>query len=158
MDSHAELTLDDKRALALEPDEHDLASRLAVAVGRLNRRIRPTRDGLSHGLVGVLSTVVKSGSIRPGDLARAEGVAAPTMTRVIADLEGRGYVGRTADPSDGRSFFVSPTEAGIDAILRARFERAEHVAALLRGVAPEDRARLATSLDALEALAAVGLS
>jgi DNA-binding MarR family transcriptional regulator len=84
---------------------------------------------------------VRLGEIRPGDLARVEAVAAPTMTRLVADLEGRGLVSRRPDPSDGRSFFVVPTQAGVDLLARARFERAERMSALLDTL-PEDQREL----------------
>lgn len=133
------------------PPRDDVATRLAVAIGRINRRIRPVRDGISHGLVSALGSVVRVGEIRPGDLARLESVAAPTMTRLVADLEARGLVTRRPDPSDGRSFFVVPTDAGIDVMRRARFERAERLAALLKALPPEQRAVVTGALEALEA-------
>jgi DNA-binding MarR family transcriptional regulator len=140
------------------PEENDFATRLAVAIGRINRRIRPTRDGLSHGLVSALGSVVRVGEIRPGDLARMEAVAAPTMTRLVADLEARGLITRRPDPSDGRSFFVVATEAGVDAIRRARFERAERVAALLGALPPEQLAAVQAAIDGLEAASQSAIS
>lgn len=131
----------------------EVASRLAVAVGRINRRIRPAADGLSHGLLSALSTIVRKGPLRPGDLARIEVVSAPSITRALADLEGRGLISRSADPADGRSFFVESTEAGSDAVLRARSERAERVAALMASRTDEEFALIASALDALEATA-----
>jgi DNA-binding MarR family transcriptional regulator len=140
------------------PEEGDFATRLAVAVGRINRRIRPTRDGISHGLISALGSVVRVGEIRPGDLARLESVAAPTMTRIVADLETRGLVTRRPDPTDGRSFFVVPTPDGIDAIRRARFERAERVAALLEGLPPEQLTAVKAAIGGLEAAAQKGIA
>jgi DNA-binding MarR family transcriptional regulator len=132
------------------PEESDYASRLAVAIGRINRRIRPTRDGISHGLVSALGSVVRLGEIRPGDLARVEAVAAPTMTRLVADLEARGLVSRRPDPSDGRSFFVVPTQAGVDLLARARFERAERMSALLDTLPEDQREIVRQATTALE--------
>lgn len=132
---------------------NEIATRLAVAVGRINRRIRPAADGLSHGLVSALSTLLRKGPLRPGDLARMEVVAAPTMTRAIADLESRGLVSRTQDPDDGRSFLIEVTPAGGEAVLRAREERAKRISALLAGLSEDEIDRLAAALDALEATA-----
>lgn len=132
----------------------EIAGRLAVAVGRINRRIRPAGDGLSHGLLSALSTIVRTGPLRPGDLARTEVVAAPSMTRAIADLESRSLVTRSPDPADGRSFFLTATDAGVEAVLRARSERAERVAALLAERTDDELASLAAALDALDATAA----
>ncbi|WP_022882110.1 MarR family winged helix-turn-helix transcriptional regulator [Gryllotalpicola ginsengisoli] len=140
------------------PEDSDFATRLAVAIGRINRRIRPTRDGLSHGLVSALGSVVRLGQVRPGDLARLEAVAAPTMTRIVADLEAKGLITRRPDPTDGRSFFVVATPAGIDAIHRARFERAERLNALFEGVSAEQRRAVEAALEGLEAAAAQGLT
>jgi len=136
----------------------EVAARLAVAVGRINRRIRPAADGLSHGLLSALSTIVRTGPLRPGDVARIEVVAAPSITRAIADLEGRGLITRSPDPADGRSFFVEATAAGADAVLRARSERAERVAALLVGLTGEELELIAAALDPLEATVGQGSS
>ncbi|MFB2557377.1 MarR family winged helix-turn-helix transcriptional regulator [Herbiconiux liangxiaofengii] len=133
-------------------DRAEIAARLALAVGRLNRRIRPAGD-LTPGQVSALSIVVRNGPIRPGDLARAERVAAPTITRLLAELESRGLTSRSADPDDGRSFFVSATEAGAEAILRARRLRAERVLALFDELDEAQIEHLGAALDALELVA-----
>jgi DNA-binding MarR family transcriptional regulator len=128
----------------------EAAARLAHAVGRLNRRIRYTGD-LTPGQISALSTIVAAGSIRPGDLARVERVAAPTVTRLLTDLESRELVRRTADPDDGRSFFLSSTEAGVAAIEKARAERAHRVLEVFDELDDDQIARLVDALDALEA-------
>jgi DNA-binding MarR family transcriptional regulator len=135
------------------PDRAETAARLALSVGRLNRRIRATSDTLTPGQVSALSTIVRHGPIRPGDLARAERVAAPTITRLLADLETRQLVSRTSDPDDGRSFFVESTDAGAQAILRARSERAARVLELFHELTDEQIDSLAGALDALDAAA-----
>lgn len=129
----------------------DPAVRLAVAIGRINRRIRPRGDGLSHGLMSALSTIVRQGPIRPTELARLEAVAAPTATRAVGDLEARGLVVRTPDPDDGRSSLLSATPDGVTAVLHARIERAERVSALLEKLDAEQREAIWAALDALEA-------
>jgi DNA-binding MarR family transcriptional regulator len=134
-------------------DVDDAPARLALAVGRLNRLLRPTRPTLSHGLLSALSTVVGQGPLRPGELARIEGVAAPTATRAVVELESRGLVTRASDPDDGRSFLVDGTPAGREAILEARRERAANARALLSHLGEDDRARVIGALSALEAAA-----
>jgi DNA-binding MarR family transcriptional regulator len=135
----------------------EVAARLAIAVGRISRRIRPSGYGLSLGLLSALSDVVRNGPVRPGDLARTEAVAAPTMTRVIAELERRGLITRSPDPADGRSFFVMATGAGAVAVLEARAERAEHVAALIADLSDDQVACLAAALPVLETTAMTGI-
>ena len=131
----------------------DVAARLAVAVGRINRRIRPAGHGLSLGLLSALSSVVRSGPVRPGDLARTEAVAAPTLTRLIAELERRGFLTRRPDPADGRAYLVEATGPGAEAVLQALAERADHVAALLTNLSDDQLAYIAAALPALEATA-----
>ena len=136
-------------------ENDDLAGRLALAVGRFNRRIRSSTGGLSHGQLSALSTIVRRGPIRPTELAGIELVAAPTITRVVADLESRGLVSRAADPDDGRSFFVSATEQGVELLHLARSDRARAVRAVLAELSQADVAALRDALPALETAAQV---
>ncbi len=135
--------------------DDELSGRLALAIGRFNRRLRSPSGGLSHGQLSALSTVVRKGPIRPGEISTIELVAAPTITRVIADLESRGLVTRTPDPDDGRSFFVAATDAGVEVLLTARSDRARAVSAILRDLDPDDVRALREALPALEAAAQV---
>ncbi|MCU1534538.1 MAG: MarR family transcriptional regulator, partial [Glaciihabitans sp.] len=83
---------------AATPARNDVAARLAVIAGSINRRIRSAGGGLSHGMLSALATVSKIGPIRAADLAHHELVSAPSMTRVVAELEARLLVTRTVDP------------------------------------------------------------
>ncbi|GIT79611.1 MarR family transcriptional regulator [Leifsonia sp. LS1] len=138
-----------------QPDGGDVAGRLALAVGRLNRRIRSATGGLSHGQLSALSTIVRKGPLRPSEVAGIEHVAAPTVTRLVSELEARGLVERTPDPDDGRSFFVSGTDAGIELLLEARSDRARAVSRILDGLDPSQVEALRAALPALEEAAAV---
>ncbi|MGT2424605.1 MarR family winged helix-turn-helix transcriptional regulator [Amnibacterium kyonggiense] len=131
-------------------DRTDLAERLAFVVGSLNRRLRPPADALTHIAVSALATIDRLGAVRPGELARIEGIAAPGTTRLVADLEARGLVARTADPGDGRSHLVQLTSAGVVAVAEARRARAAGVAALLADVPEEDVLPLEQAVTALE--------
>ena len=135
-------------------ERQELARRLSLALGLVNRRIRPTDDGLSVGLVSALSTVMAHDGIRAGDLARIEKVAAPSMTRAIAILEERGLVKRHADPADGRASLIRATKAGIKAIDQARDVRATQLLGLLDA---DDISlpRLRHAVDVLEGLLSV---
>lgn len=135
------------------PDE---AARLAIAVGRINRRIRPAEDALSHGQLSALSTIVRCGPVRPADIARLERMAAPVVTRLVADLERRGLVRREPDAADRRSFFVHGTSHGEQAILRARAERASRIEALMASLDDAQRTSISAALGALERMAEPG--
>jgi DNA-binding MarR family transcriptional regulator len=114
-----------------EPDRDELAARLAIVLGRLNRLIRSTAGDLTQSQLSALSSIVRLGSVRSGDLARIESVTAPSMTRLMAGLETEGFVDRKADPVDGRAALLSATPAGVEAVLRARANRSQRLAALL---------------------------
>ena len=128
----------------------DLAERLGFVAGSLNRRLRPPADALTHIAVSALATIDRLGEVRPGELARIEGIAAPGMTRLLGEMEARGLVARTADPGDGRSHLVRLTPAGVAAVAAARTARAAGVAAILAEVDPEDLAAVERAVRALE--------
>lgn len=132
--------------------DSDVAGRVALAVGRLSRRMRTAGGGLSHGLLSALATVSKQGPLRLADLAQLELVSAPSITRLITELETRGLVQRSQDPSDGRAFLIEATVAGTDTILQARSARADLIAALVDQLGPADQAALVAALPALEAI------
>jgi DNA-binding MarR family transcriptional regulator len=132
------------------------AARLAIAIGRINRRIRSSEDAMTHGQLSVLSTVVRRGPLRPGDIARREHLAPPSVTRLVADLESRGLVRRESDPLDGRSFFVLGTPQGEEAVMRARAERAERIGALMESLDDDELASVVAALDALERIGEPG--
>jgi DNA-binding MarR family transcriptional regulator len=138
-----------------DDDVDEVSGRLALAVGRLNRRIRSSTGGLSHGQLSALSTIVRSGPLRPGELAAIEVAAAPTITRIVAELEARGLVQRTPDEQDRRSLFVSGTDAGAALLLEARSDRARAVADVLGELGPEQVDAIRAALPALEQAAQV---
>ncbi|MFC5501454.1 MarR family winged helix-turn-helix transcriptional regulator [Lysinimonas soli] len=128
------------------------AERLALVVGRLNRRMQAATGGLSHGLLSALAMIARHGPLRLSDLAQLESVSAPTMTRTVAELESRRLVERSADPEDGRAVLVAITDDGTDAILAARATRAAVVSELLERLAPAELAAISGALPALEHL------
>lgn len=136
-------------------DRVDVASRLAIAVGRINRRIRPSEDTLSYGKLSALSSILRLGPLRPGDLARVESITAPSVTRLVGSLETAGFVTRSPDPADGRAFFIQATDAGAREVLRARAQRAGSMTDLLAACTDEDLDRVVAALGVLESVAGV---
>src|SRR5215470_12728097 len=82
----------------------DLAVQVRDAITRLNRRLRQTRPlgELTIAQISALQSLDGAGALTPRELAEAERVQPPTMTRIIARLEERGLVSRTPHPTDGR--------------------------------------------------------
>ena len=146
--------------LALAPDARDSGeavidvTRLRVALARLSRRLRRHElAGLTPTQLAALATIGKTGPMRLGDLAAAEGIAPSTLTRLVTALEDSGYVRRCADPSDARASTLTITAHGQDALERIRTETTLMLTASLELLTPEQRSALAAALPVLEQLA-----
>jgi DNA-binding MarR family transcriptional regulator len=131
-------------------ENSDVPARLALVVGRLNRRLRSAGGGLSHGLLSALATISKEGPMRLAELAHIEQVSAPSTTRLVAELESQGLVSRRSDPDDGRAVLISATPAGMDTVARVRSARGAMVLELFGQLTPDEVAAIETALPALE--------
>ena len=85
-----------------------------------------------------------------GVLAEVEGVAAPSMTRIINALEADGLVRRDADPVDGRAQVVGVTAEGAALLTSGQEVKLAALRRRLAALPPEDRERLEAALPALE--------
>ncbi len=129
-------------------------TRLRVALARLARRMRKHElAGLTPTQLAALATVERSGPMRLGDLAAAEGIAPSTLTRLVTALEDSGYVRRFADPSDARASTLAITPRGHDTLERLRTETTMVLTESLSLLTPAQRATLAEALPVLEQLA-----
>jgi len=108
---------------------------------RILRRIRSADEatGLSGPRLSALSVVVFRGPLSIGDLAAAEQVRPPTISRMIKDLEYEGLVRRRADPGDRRVQLVSATPSGRRLMERGRRRRVEELSALLAELPQKQR-------------------
>lgn len=134
----------------------DTAARLAFVVGRFNRRLRSATGGLSHGLLSALASVTKHGPIRLAELAQVESVSAPSITRMIAELETRGLVARKPDPGDGRAVLIEVTTDGAHAVLQARAARADVASGMLDELDDDEVASIMSAMPALERMIGEG--
>ena len=144
----------DGHGVALASDADIDVTRLRVALARLSRRLRRHElAGLTPTQLAALATIGKTGPMRLGDLAAAEGIAPSTLTRLVTALEEAGYVRRCADPSDARASTLTITAHGQDALERIRTETTLMLTASLELLTPEQRSTLAAALPVLEQLA-----
>ncbi len=132
-----------------------LAHDLRLATMRLARRLRQERGdhGLGLGQLSVLATLHREGSLTPGELAAAEQVRPPSMTKTLGLLTEAGLVSRTPDRVDRRQVVISLTDAAHQLLHEDRRRRDEWLAARLRALSAEDRAAVAAALPVLEVLA-----
>jgi DNA-binding MarR family transcriptional regulator len=136
-----------------EDDETELAARLRLVVGRLNRRIRiDGRESVPPLQLSALVTVEELGPLRLSELARREAVSVPTMSRVLAALDEQGLVVRTPDPQDARGVLVTLSAEGERRLTQVRSHRTALVARRLGRLDAAQRASLLAALPALEAL------
>jgi DNA-binding MarR family transcriptional regulator len=135
----------------------DTAARLRAAIGKLSRRLRPTRAGADAGLTptgaSVLLTVARVGPIGLSDLSAGEGLNPTMLSRVVADLGELGLAKRVSDPTDRRAALVKVTADGRRLCERMRRERTDALNVGLGALSGAERAALEEVLPTLEKLA-----
>jgi DNA-binding MarR family transcriptional regulator len=147
-ESRQEPAGDDQAALAA-------ANRLHSAAIHLLRRLR-TQDeasGLSAPRLSALSVIVFAGPLTLSALAAAEQVRPPTMTRIVAALEGAGLIVREPGLDDRREIYVRATPAGERVLHEGRLRRVEVLAHYLAVLSDADRAALDRAAAILEGFA-----
>lgn len=134
----------------------EVADRLHSAAIHLLRRarVRDVELGLSGPRLSALSVVVFAGPLTVSELADAEQVRPPTMTRLVDALQREGLVTREPNPRDARSVLVRATATGRLVLSRGRSHRVEDLAARLWDLAPDDLRTLATAVTLMERAAA----
>ena len=102
-----------------------LADQLHSAAIHLLRQLRKQDDasGLSAPRLSALSVVVFGGPLTLGEVARAEQVKPPTMTRIVTGLEKEGLVVRKGDPRDARLTRIHATPNGKRILAAGRARR-----------------------------------
>jgi len=132
------------------------ASELNSAAVRLLRGLRATdrTAGLTPARLSALSVLVFGGPCSLGQLAQAEDVAGPTMTRIVDGLVRLGLAERTPHPDGARLVVVSPTTEGERVMRAAQQARVDVIAAALRTMNPDQRRAIVAAGPALLELAA----
>jgi DNA-binding MarR family transcriptional regulator len=133
-----------------------VADRLHSAAIHLLRRLRREDDaaGLSAPRLSALSVVVMAGPLAVGELAAAEQVRVPTVSRLVDALEADGLVRRVPDPDDRRVVMVAATAAGRALLQAGRRRRIAALARDIAGLTPAERRALIAVIPLLEQLAA----
>ena len=142
---------------ATEDSTTELADRVHSAAIHLLRRLRreDSRWGLSAPRLSVLSVLVFGNrALTLGELAAAEQVKPPTMTRLVSALESQGLVTRDVDPHDGRVVRIRATAKGRTLLMRGRAARVAALSAELRALPAEDRQAMTDGVAVLERVVA----
>src|SRR5438309_4281826 len=130
----------------------ETADRLhAAAIHLLRRlRVRDRESGVGPAQLSALSVLVLGGGPRSlGELAEAEQVRPPTMSRIVAGLVRAGLV-RRGKTEDGRRVRLQATARGTRILQEGRLRRVESLAQALSALSNEDRQKLRDLIEHLE--------
>ena len=132
----------------------DIADQLHSAAIHLLRKLRKEDEGsgLNAPRLSALSVIVFGGPITLGDLAAAEQVRPPTMTRIVNALEEQGLVTRKPNKDDGRSTLLSATPAGKKLLMEGRARRVRALAKQIAALSREQRSALQEASEILKAV------
>jgi len=138
-------------------DRAAIADRLhSLAIHLLRRVARSDQEGGVTGpRLSVLSVLVLGGGPRTmGQLADAEHVRPPSMTRLIQAMESEGLVTRAPAPEDARVVRIRATRAGARVLAQARARRLAALRTLLADLSAPDLAAVRRAVEILEPLVA----
>lgn len=133
--------------------EREVADRLHSAAIHLLRRARRTDPltGVSPAQLSALS-VLMSGPKTLGDLAAAEQVRPPTMSRLVSEMERAGIARKVTDRDDARVIRVHATPKGLRALSRGRSMRIEAIERLMSELDADELGDVERAVSAIEKL------
>lgn len=117
-------------------------------------RFRPILDahGINEQQWRVIRVLAETGALDATELAARANILAPSLTRMIRALEGRGLIARGGDVADGRRVILSITPSGEALIAAVTPEAAAAYARIDAEFGPERVAALVALLDELSRL------
>jgi DNA-binding MarR family transcriptional regulator len=143
---------DVKSKLLAGGETFETADRLHSAAIHLLRRlrVRDRESGVGPAQLSALSVLVLGGGPRSlGELAEAEQVRPPTMSRIVAGLVRAGLV-RRGKIEDRRRVRLEATAKGTRILQEGRRRRVESLAQTLSSLSSEDQEKLRALVGHLE--------
>jgi DNA-binding MarR family transcriptional regulator len=130
------------------------ADRLHSAAIHLLRRLRKqdAASGVGPAQLSALSVLVFAGPKTLGELAAAEQVKPPTMSRVVAGLKRSHLVEITRDSRDARRMHIRATAKGALLLQQGRQRRVEYLAQHLGSLTTSELTQLNAVAGILERL------
>jgi DNA-binding MarR family transcriptional regulator len=143
-----------KQNHGLSPQALEAADRLHSAAIHLLRRlrIRDRESGIGPAQLSALSVLVFAGPRSLAELADAEQVKPPTMSRIVAGLMRSKLVRTRTDDNDRRAIVIQATEKGIHMMQEGRRRRVEALATVIRGLPEGEIAKLQKAAQVMERL------
>lgn len=129
-----------------------VADRLHSTAIRLLRLVRAQDivTGVPPARLSALSVVVFGGPISLNNLARAEQVRPPTMSRIVDALEETGLARRTVNPADRRAVLIEATQNGRRILMEGRRRRVQSLARHLGRLSAREIGLIDSALDSVQ--------
>jgi DNA-binding MarR family transcriptional regulator len=136
----------------IRPETLAVADRLHSAAIHLLRRVRKQDAATGEGpaRLSALSVLVFGGPKTLGDLAAAEQVKPPTMSRIVSGLARSHLVEVTADRKDARRLRIRATPKGKRLLQKGRQLRIEYLAVQLDHLTLEEFDKLGEAVAILQ--------
>lgn len=136
------------------PDVLSVADRLHSTAIHLLRRVRKQDVAIGEGpaRLSALSVLVFGGAKTLGELAAAEQVKPPTMSRIVAGLAHSRLVEATKDGEDARRRHIRATAKGTKLLQKGRQLRIADLAHQLEQLRPQELSRLSEAVEILAQL------
>lgn len=130
----------------------ELADRLNSAAIHLLRQVRvqDSATGIAPARLSALSVLVFGGAMSLNNLARAEQVRPPTMSRIVDALESAGLVRRTVNQQDRRAIVLEATEKGAAILWQGRKRRVKFLAKHLSRLSEQERKQIDGAIKAIQ--------
>ena len=128
-----------------------VADRLHSAAIHLLRRVRKQDIATGEGpaRLSALSVIVFGGPKTLKELAAAEQVKPPTMSRIVAGLKRSRLIEITQDPEDARRMRITATPKGARLLQKGREMRIAYLAAQLERLTPQELGQLGEAVEIL---------
>jgi DNA-binding MarR family transcriptional regulator len=129
----------------------DVADRLHSTAIRLLRlvRVQDSASGIAPARLSALSVIVFGGPVSLRELARAEQVSPPTMSRIVDALEAGGLARRLVDQRDRRAVRIEATDKGTTMLKRGRRRRVKFLASYLSQLADAELSDIERALQTI---------
>lgn len=126
--------------MSKSPSREEVARRVHSAALHLMRyaRAQDTALGVPPAQLSALSVIVFGGETSLSELAKAEQVRPPTMSRIIDALVRDGLVKRETDKADRRSIIITATDKGTRIMHEGRGRREKRLLELLQPLRREE--------------------
>jgi DNA-binding MarR family transcriptional regulator len=130
----------------------ELADRLhSTAIHLLRQaRVQDAATGLAPARLSALSVLVFGGAMSLNDLARAEQVRPPTMSRIVDALESANLIRRTVNQQDRRAVVLEATEKGTAILWQGRKRRVKFLAKHLSRLSEQERKQIEAAIKAIQ--------